>query len=213
MVWVDNRSGNDDIYYAASTAFKPYTVEVDANGVTVPDVPNLEVRIPAGALPAGILASDITIAEVSSPPEPPTNGLGIAYSFGPSGIVFSTPVTIRIPLDEDSAAVDNTFTVYRYDPRIGWTTEGIDNSTVIKGGTGSNSYLEVKVSHFSVFEASGTYISDGGGDGHDHLGCALSPWHNGSPVESILPFAVCMAILLTMRVVSSVRRRAGDIRN
>ncbi|MBN1507502.1 MAG: DUF11 domain-containing protein [Sedimentisphaerales bacterium] len=210
VVWVDNRNGNDDIYYAGATAFEPYSVEVDVNGVTVPEVANLEVRIPVGALPAGVEASDITIARVSNPPEPPVNGLGIAYSFGPSGAQFDPPVTIRIPLDQSSAG-NNVFTVYRYDPAIGWTTEGIDQSTIRKVGAGDNTYLEVSVSHFSIIEASGAYYGGGGGGGGG--GCALSPWSNVGPIEFIVPLVVCMVILVTLRVVSHLRRRCGDGRN
>ena len=130
IVWVDNRNGNDDIFYAGSTEISAplSTIIIPVGGaVTVQSTEDtdLQVQIPNGALPNGVNATDITIAEVTNPPTPlPPGGFGMAYDFGPSGAVFNSPVTIRIPLADD-APVYSTYLVYRYDAGIGdWIKRG-----------------------------------------------------------------------------------------
>lgn len=209
LVWVDNRSGNDDIYFAGATAIlPPYETTVtpgEGGAATVQSASetNLQVQIPADALPEGVEADDITIAEVENLPAPPTGGFGLGYSFGPSGAVFTTPVTIRIPLAAD-APVYSTYTVYRYDAGTGaWTTEGIHNPAT-KVTVGDVSYLEVAVDHFSIFVAAGAAAGSHHGGGG---GCALSPWTNAGPIDVLLPFVVCVLALLTWNIVSGLRRR------
>lgn len=55
-------------------------------------------------IPAGALNNDtkITIGQVNNPPAPPIglNHVGAPINFEPSGTVFKTPVTIRIPFTE-----------------------------------------------------------------------------------------------------------------
>jgi hypothetical protein len=215
IVWVDNRSGNDDIYYAGATSIKPpldTTVvpgDGGANTVRSETVANLQVQVPADALPDGILPTDISVAEVANLPAPPTGGFGMAYSFGPSGVVFPHPVTIRIPLAAD-APVYSVYTVYRYDAGTGtWTQEGIHNPATKVTADGA-SYLEVQVDHFTTFIAGGAAAGSHHGGGG---GCALSPWSNAGPIEVILPFAVCVLVLLTWSIVSGLRRRSGGSRD
>ncbi len=207
IVWVDSRNGNDDIFFAASTEFRPLMVVAEANQVTVPDVPGLEVIIPPGALPAGIDANDITIAEVVNPPQPPVTSFGVAYDFGPSGIVFDEPVTLRIPLP-DSAPVFPFYFVSRYDAGTGtWTQEGIHNpATRVEGPEGT--FLEVQVDHFTIFIVSGGAVSD-----HDGGGCALSPWSNARPVDFFMPFAALALALLVCRIVGGLWRGARGMRD
>jgi len=215
VVWVDNRNGNDDIFYSGSTAIKPpmatTVVPGSAGRVTVQSasVNNLQVQIPADALPPGIDANDVSMSEVSNAPEPPAGGFGMAYSFGPSGVVFDHPVTIRIPLADD-APVYSVYTVYRYDAGTGtWTQAGIHNpATKVTGAGGS--YLEVQVDHFTTFIPSGVIVSGSGGGGG---GCSLSPWSNAGPIEVILPFAAFVLVLLTCSIVGGLRRRSGGSRD
>ena len=213
VVWVDNRSGKNEIYYAGATTIRPplptTVVPGEGGAVTVRSatVENLQVQIPADALPEGITATDISVAEVSNPREPPAGGFGMAYSLGPSGVVFNSPVTIRIPLADD-APVYSTYLVYRYDAGIGcWTQEGIHNpATKVADG----SYLEVQVDHFTVLMAGGGTVN---GDGAGGGGCALSPWTNTGPMEVVLPFVAFVLVLLTCSIVSGLRRRSGGTRD
>ncbi len=206
IVWVDNRNGNDDIFFAGATAIRPLGVVAEPNRVTVPDVPDLEVIIPPGALPEGIDANDITIAEVTNPPQPPLTAFGVAYDFGPSGVVFEEPVTLRIPLPDDAPLFPIYF-VSRYDAGTGtWTQEGIHNpARRVDGPEGS--FLEVQVDHFTLFIVSGGAVSDDDGGG-----CALSPWSNAGPVDFIVPFAALALVLLMCSIVGGLRRRSGGTR-
>ncbi|MBN2130854.1 MAG: Ig-like domain-containing protein [Sedimentisphaerales bacterium] len=224
MVWVDRRRGNDDIYYAGATALVPVQTQVlpipDSNDqVVVPagaDATSpLAVRIPVGALPAGVEPEDITISEISNGPQVPSSlgGFGLTYDFGPNGTVFdpNNPVTIRIPLDPNAPVYD-VYNVYRYDPNdvtspyAPWSEDGILNPAEVLGG---GTYLEVDVTHFSVYGSGGTDLPAGGGGGGGG-GCALAPWGDAGPAEFMLPFVLFVAILSVVTVVDLRRRRSGN---
>ena len=212
IVWVDNRLGNDDIFFAGSTVISPLeTVVVPGEGETIVQAvedEDLQVQIPDGALPDGIDANDITIAEVTNPPQPPANTVSLAFDFGPSGVVFDEPVTLRIPLPDD-APVFPTYIVYRYDAGTGtWTQEGIVNPAK-RFDEPDGSFLEVQVNHFTMFVSSGAAV---GGDGGGGGGCALSPWNNAGPVEFLLPFAALVLALLAYSIVGGLRRRSEGTR-
>lgn len=71
-VWVDNRLGNNSIYYAGAMSVGPALAsgKVNANnGGTVAYNNTLQVNIPSGALPTD---TKVTIAEMVNPPETPT---------------------------------------------------------------------------------------------------------------------------------------------
>ncbi len=211
VLWVDNRSGKDEIYYAGATAIQPplpTTVARDEKGAVIvrsTTVENLQVQIPADALPAGIAVTDISIAQVSHPREPPGGGFGMAYSFGPSGVTFNSPVTIRIPLAGD-APLYGAYVVYRYDAGMGiWTQEGIRNPAAMAT---NGSYLEVQVDHFTMLMAGGVAGNDAIGGG-----CALSPRIDTRPIEVVLPFAAFVLALLTPNLVSRLRHRSGGTRD
>jgi len=213
IVCVDNRSSNDEIRSASVTTTEPplCTTAVPGEGgaVTVRSATaeNLQVQIPAGALPEGMAATDISMAEVSNPPELPTGGFGKAYSLGPSGVVFNSPVTIRMPL-ADNAPACSIYLVYHYDAGTGaWTQAGIHNPAA-KAADGS--YLQVQVDHFSTFAASGVTIYGYGCGGGAH---ALSRWNKGGPVEVILPFVTLVLVLLTRSIMSGLRRCCGGTRS
>lgn len=213
IVWVDNRSGNDDIYSAGSTCLGsalPTTV-TDVNGVvTVQATADLQVTIPD--LPDGIDANDIRITEVSNPPQMPaaTGGFGLVYSFGPSGLQFSPPATIRIPLVNDPGY--SVYRVFRYDPGdltspyFPWSEDGIHNpATKVPGQT---PYLEVQVDHFSLFSTGGA--AAGASYHHGDGGCALSPSGGATPAEFLLPFAGYVFVLLVITCADAYRRRSSS---
>ncbi|MBM4025443.1 MAG: DUF11 domain-containing protein [Planctomycetes bacterium] len=219
VVWVDERNGNKDIYYAGAVCIDaplPTTVVTTGGKTTVRATgqANLEAEIPQ--MPSGVQAGQITIAEVSNPPEMPsgTNAVGLQYEFGPSGLQFATPVTIRIPLTQDPGYT--TYRVYRYDPddltspSFPWTESGIHNpatKVVAAGGT----YLEVQVDHFSIYGAAGITVPPpgGGGGGGGGGGCALSPYGNGRPVEFMVPFVAYVLVLFGARLAYRGRRCKG----
>ncbi|MCU0913273.1 MAG: Ig-like domain-containing protein [Planctomycetes bacterium] len=224
LVWVDDRGGSNDIYFAGTIALEPpldNTVVPDPNGaatVRLPAQTNLGVRIPAGALPAGIDANDISVSEVRPLPGmlPPQGGFGAYYDFGPGGIPpFSQPVTIKIPLAAD-APVRNPYKVYFYDLDQGaWTEDGIHNPAKKVNGAGG-AYLVVDVDHFSIFGVGGVVpgqSAQGGDDtiwgGDDGGGCALAPWSCGNPIEYSLPFAAYVLVLGAISCVDRLRRRSG----
>jgi|GEM_PF-2346317 len=206
VVWVDERNGNKDIYYAGAVSINdplPTTVVTTGGKTTVRATgqANLEVEIPQ--MPSGVQANEITIAEVSNPPQMPsgTNAVGLKYEFGPTGLQFAEPVTIRIPLTEDGGY--STYRVYRYDPNdltspsFPWTEDGIHNPATNQG-----TYLEVQVDHFSIYGAAGiTVPPPGGGGGGGGGGCAISPYDGCDPVEFMLPFVAYVLILLSMGLV------------
>ena len=220
LVWVDNRGGSYDIDYAGTTAIgapMARTVTTDAGGTTTVQAtakPNLEVKIPKDALPAGVDVQDVSVAPVTSLPElPAQGGFGLCYNFEPSGTQFSSPATLRVPL-EVGAPVRNPYKVFRYDPGdltspyYPWTENGIHNPATLGSG---GAYLEVQVDHFSIFATGGVVVNNdgGGGEGGGGGGCALAPWSNGNPVAYSLPFVVYVLVLLGITYVDSPRRKAG----
>lgn len=217
VVWVDERDGNKDIYYAGTTSigYPLPTAVVIRDTTTVVRVTinaNLLVEIPQ--LPNGTRADEITIREVSNPPRMPsgTNEVGLKYEFGPTGSQFTTPVTIRIPLTQDTGY--ESYRVYRYDqsdltsPLFPWTESGIHNPARKVAGA-SGTYLEVQVDHFSIYGAVGVSTPatppDTGGGGGGGGGCALSPYSRCRPSDFVLPFIGYMLLLFAVTLLE--RRR------
>jgi hypothetical protein len=214
VVWADRRSGNYDIFYAGAVAVRSAaqpTVTTDPNGVSTVSTgdPNLpEVVIPPNALPPGVVPGDITIRRVSDLPEPPARGIGLGFEFGPSGTSFTEPVTVRIPLPDDAAYA--SYRVYRYDPVSGWLLDSdiVPNPVKPTTGPAGERYLEVQVSHFSLFTAAGVSSGGGGGGG----GCALTPWSQSSPTEYAVPFVIYVFVLLMVTMIDRLRRRSSSAR-
>lgn len=219
IVWADDRSGNRDIYYAGPTAVGSLPTEIITNAdgsisVIASTVDNLHITVPAGALPDRVDANNITIAEMSNLPAMPSEAgsFGTQYKFGPSGLQFNSPVTIRIPHDTCPADYSE-YRVYRYDPTIPsfWSEEGIRNPATHSPAGVSPHYLEVQVDHFSTFAAGGSTPPppDGGGGGGGG-GCALSTPPHGpdSIAEFLLPYVFFVIVLLVISLVDARRGRA-----
>jgi len=216
VVWVDDSDGNNDIYYAGPTAVGVLQANLADVGGTVTvrasGVDNLQITIPAGALPDGVDANDITIAEMTNLPAMPAGcgGFGMQCRFGPTGLRFNSPVTIRIPHSEASCAGHSIYRVYRYDPTVPsfWSEEGIHNPATHSPGGVTPHYLEVQVDHFTTFAAGGTTPPAGGGGGGGG-GCALSTSEDrpDSVAEFLLPYVVFVVVLLLISLIDARRAR------
>ncbi len=217
MGWVDNRLGNNDIYGAGSTSLGPALAEVDvsaASGGTV-ESGDVLIEIPAGALPVDI---KITIAEMINLPELPPGGFGVPYAFGPSGLVFSQPVTVTIQHAEEDCPGHSVYRVYsyQYDQGTGlgyWSQEGISDVQHLTNSDEPSLPLNVhairfKTTHFTGFGTGGgaapAAVGGGGGGGG---GCDISPAGQGNVIEYLLPY-----IFLTVVWVIIKRRDARNRR-
>ena len=124
---------------------------------------------------------------------------GIPFKFGPSGLHFNSPVTIRIPHDPSDSEY-SVYNVYRYDPNSPtfWSSDGIHNPATHGPLDVTPHYLEVEVDHFSAFQPGG-----GGGGG----GCAISPNGQGNMVEYMLPYVFYVVVLLIIKLKDARNRK------
>lgn len=95
--------------------------------------------------------TEITIAEMTNPPEPPTesNIIGLTYDFGPDGATFEPPITVTFtydPLDLLEDVNEEDLIIAYYDTATSsWVTlEDIVVDTV-------NNTITAKISHFTAF--------------------------------------------------------------
>lgn len=225
ILWSDNRTTKQSIYYAAATfigsALKSATVDasagtdtiVEIDGTTagvIDDANDVVVTIPAGAIPAD---TTITISRLYNPPKPPANSIGLFYEFGPSGLTFTSPVTITIP---HPAADDNpdhdTWTIYWFDySDETWKTDG---TAFVSHNTSADPHtITFTTTHFSSFGVVGSIgpvTPPSGGDsgsGAGGGGCSVSPYGGGSILEFLLPYAVIGLVLAGLKLKS--RRRSN----
>ena len=137
IVWIDNRTGDAEIYYAATTsiAAEPITsasIDASQGGIVGTDpalitsVDDVCVEIPAGALWADTY---VTISKIDNPPA--AEALSVMniisrYEFGPScELEFAKPVTITIPYWVEEFGDE---TAFWYNPQTGDLSEsGISN--------------------------------------------------------------------------------------
>jgi hypothetical protein len=129
------------------------------------------VEVPPGALRRNCT---INIGPVTNPPALPrsTRKVGRVTEFGPSGMIFSTPVVIKLPytaaaLKQARVADPIELAVYYYDTSIlAWVTVEIESIDAI------NQLVSIKTSHFSMYTI-GAAVADGtsGGGG---AGCFIS---------------------------------------
>ncbi len=174
LVWVDERNGDKDIYFAGATYMDdplPTTLEIHYDGSIKIQTTDIQIIIPERALPNGFDVNDITISKIYNPPNPPEGSLGLYYNLGPSGSHFNAPLTITISNDINAQA----YVVYWYNPETGiWSQDSILNiqQHAISSSVHSVSF---QTNHFTVFGI-GAYTpsASGGGGG----GCAMSQYPN-----------------------------------
>ena len=214
MVWVDNRLGNNDIYYAGATSVGPalVTSKVSAvSGDTVEVKSKLKVDIPAGALPAD---TTITIADMTNPPELPSGAFGVCYEFSPSGLEFNTPVTVTLLHTSNDCPGYSIYNVYWYDssifpPASPWTQNGITNVQHIELSPTLHA-VEFNTTHFTAFGASGSVVPvpvGGGGGGGGGGGCAISANGRGKAIEYMLPYVFYIFVLLMIKLKDARNRK------
>jgi hypothetical protein len=108
-------------------------------------------------VPPNVLSEDttITIGEVTNSPELPDDivGIGTSVEFGPSGITFNEPVTIKIPYSQEDldnlGIIDpNVIKVFTFNTATSAWEEVLVDSVNI-----DNKLVICKVGHFSIFTA------------------------------------------------------------
>ena len=207
LVWIDGRDANENVYYAGGTevlnadyahrgAARLITpssgglVEVNAaeqGGTTgtVDDPDDGSVNVPAGAVAS---PTCISIAKVENPPDPPADGFGVCYEFGPSGLQFLLPVTITVPHAAADCPKYPVYKVYCYNPQLGvWNASGVWNVRHVEISAGLHA-VKFQTFHFSTFGAGGAMAISGtptggtGGGGGGGGGCFIATAAYGSPM-------------------------------
>jgi uncharacterized repeat protein (TIGR02543 family) len=212
VVWTDDRNGSDDIYFAASTFVEPTPLDTKmiaraAGGTVGAALPSglddVSVQIPAGACPYDV---NVSIARIRNPRPGPAAEVR-PYEFGPSGLRFDTPVTIRIPY---TVVPDSRLPQpYWYDSMTGtWTQQSITNVEHIALSSTIHA-LQFQTTHFTpyalvaVADIGEAPAAGGSGGG----GCSLVR-HNGpgGAPEFFLPFVRLAAVMLALRRKDAKRR-------
>ncbi len=156
VVWTDDRNGNLDIYYAASTYMHPQALaqeQVSAGSEAlvgpsqISEVDDVSIDIPAGACSHNV---NVKISKMQNMPVfaqciPVAN-----YDMGPSGITFNEPVTIIIPYD---AVYQSALSPYYYEPQEDNPSQnGITNIEWLELPYVPDIYaIKFDTSHFSQF--------------------------------------------------------------
>ncbi|UCG49584.1 MAG: hypothetical protein JSU94_07345, partial [Phycisphaerales bacterium] len=201
IVWADTRDPNEMICYAGSTFVENEAVEstvvtassggtVGIEPESITTVEDVSLVVPPGAFPYDLT---VTIGRIQNPQAFSMPCLN-EYDFGPSGIVFSAPVTVTIPYEiVDGSSLASP---YWYDSFTGaLSQQGItDVETIVISPT--LHALRFKTTHFTPYYVlSGSSTGGGGGGGG---GCAVSAVGQGDVVSFFIPYvglAVAMALL------------------
>jgi hypothetical protein len=221
LVWIDGRNAAADIYTTGNTFFgSAYLASADVSALTAATVgtpfasiagdEDVSVTIPAGSCEIDV---NITISKVENPPKLSIQRFSIPYEFGPSGMTFSTPVTITIPYNVPSQG--GVASVYWYNLLTGLPSQqGITN--VETSQISPTLYaLRFQATHFTQFFVGESILGGGGsvGGGGGGGGCSLSRSTQAGFIEYILPYlalAVVMVIIKLKDVRSRAMRKAAD---
>jgi hypothetical protein len=133
----------------SATTTEIQTVEVSD---TTSSIKGVTIEVPPNALSED---TTITIGEVTNSPELPDDivGIGTSVEFGPSGITFDEPVTIKIPYSQEDldnlGIIDpNVIKVFTFNTATSSWEEVLVDSVNI-----DNKLVICKVDHFSIFTA------------------------------------------------------------
>jgi len=220
LVWTDDRNSTTDIYFAGSTHIATTALASEdvptSTGTTVGTQPDaisstddVSVTVPSGAYPCDI---KIQIFRVDNPQTFDLQSFTLPYEFSPSGIQFTTPVTITIPYTVAASA--GSPSAYWYDPlTAALSRQGItDVQDIVISPT--LHALQFRTTHFTVYVGAGSEtvsgdesasVADGGGGGGG--GCSLSPTGDGTIVQFLVPYIALAAVMVV------VKRRDARNRN
>ncbi|MCP4712296.1 MAG: hypothetical protein GY869_27050, partial [Planctomycetes bacterium] len=206
LIWTDNRTGEDELYYAATTYIKSDPIAsglitAEQGGIVGTDPSlivnqnDISVEIPANALRVDTL---ITISKIKNPPAPDSlsvTDIIAQYEFGPSwNIEFFKPVIITIPYSVEKFGDE---TALWYNPQTGQLSDsGITNieHLII---TDTLHAIRFKTTHFTryVVALPAVNITGSGELGGGSGGCSIS--RNGPANGGVLEFVLPYFIFLT----------------
>jgi hypothetical protein len=212
-VWTDDRDGQSEIYYAATTFIDPHPLDaklVEADvGATIGTEPSaiespddVSIVVPPNAVQEDIR---ISISKIVNPKASPVASVG-SYEFGPSGVDFSQAVTVTIPYrlsDSTSRAKP-----YWYDALTGaFSQQGITDVEDVAISPTLRA-LRFKTTHFTPY-----YVlpgDTGRANGTIAGGCSISASGGGSPLDLLIPYVIVSATMVFLRRRDRKRRPSSD---
>ena len=120
---------------------------------------------------------------------------------------FSSPVTITIPYEVSSSA--DSISAYWYNPLTGsLSQQGITNVEIIEVSPTIHA-LQFKTTHFTQFFVGSVIsgIAGGGGGGGGGGGCSMASNYEGSMVEFLIPYAVILIVIATLKRRDAQKRK------
>jgi len=209
ITWTDNRNGQNDIYYAGAMYSDPTPLVTEvvtaSQGATIGTTPeeittidDVSVTIPADALPSD---TTISISSIQNPSAVAGSWVLGAYEFSPSGIEFSTPVTIVIPYEP--AGYDEVTGAARWlNPLTGLLSqEGITDVEIIEISPTLKA-ISFKTTHFTQF-----FVGEIGSSSDTGGGCSVVGNGQGTPAEFILPYLVLAVVVVVIKRRDALKRR------
>jgi hypothetical protein len=210
IAWTDGRASWDRIYYAGGTYLNPTSLastEVTVLGTLVGTDPNaidgledVSILIPAGAIDHTV---QVTISKIQNIPTfYYVSTLGYIYiagaEIGPSGVTFSEPATVTIPVQ--ASLLMSAPQVFWYNAQTDALSQtGISDVTQ---WTVSSDIVAVqfKTTHCTPFYVLNDpplapWVEDGAWDGLGSGGCALTPCTQTSVGDMLLPYGILVILI------------------
>ena len=219
LIWVDDRTGVDELYYTATTSIRNEPVAsaliVAAQGGVVGTDPSLiannddvSVEVPAGALRADTF---ITISKIENPPSP--QALSVAdiiaqYEFGPSwNLEFFKPVIITIPYFVGEFGDE---TALWYNPQTDQLSDrGITNIEHLVISESLHA-IRFQTTHFTryVVAIPEVSISGSGEIGSGGGGCSMSriATNHSGVIQFFLPYLFLISLIWFIRLYDRKKR-------
>jgi len=166
------------------------------------------VAVPAGSCPYD---ATISVTKVENPHDCTLSFLN-GYDFSPSGMEFSSPVTITLPYAVSSES--GTPTPYWYNSVTGaLSQQGIDNIEIIEINSNLHA-LRFTTTHLTPYYAlmgattsgsTATTSSSGGGGG-----CMLSHSRQGNVFEYFIPYGLLALFMFVLKLKDRRRVRSAE---